>query len=260
MPARAAGLERVLTWAGEPVNTEADGLMNRRGKLDAIAVNGPADVALDWDAIDWRFHEHNVIRLRRRIFTATREQDWASVRSLQKLMLGSWSNTLVSVRQVTRRNAGRRTAGIDGEVACPRRSGRMWRGVCTAVAEAGIRCRSGACTFPRPTASSARWAFRRRRHSHRSPSDDLGFVVVTHPFHPLRGQRLEVLFVKRRGTDMVFVCAGTAGGQVTLVRGPTAANRRWRIGCRCRAWLSWRWRHALSVVVDCRDWSRHTFV
>ena len=44
----------------------------------------------------------------------------------------------------------------------------------------------------------------------------MGFVVVTHPFHPLRGQRLEVLFVKRRGTDVVFVCAGTAGGQVTL--------------------------------------------
>jgi RNA-directed DNA polymerase len=113
----AAGLERVLTWAGEPLNTETDGLMNRRGKLDTIVVNGPEDVALDWDAIDWRFHEHNVIRLRRRIFKATREQDWATVRSLQKLMLGSWSNILISVRQVTQRNAGRRTAGIDGEVA-----------------------------------------------------------------------------------------------------------------------------------------------
>jgi 8-oxo-dGTP pyrophosphatase MutT (NUDIX family) len=44
----------------------------------------------------------------------------------------------------------------------------------------------------------------------------LGFVVVTHPFHPLRGQRLEVLFVKRRGASRVFVCAGTVGGQVTL--------------------------------------------
>ena len=32
-------------------------------------------------------------------------------------MLRSWSNTLVSVRQVTQRNAGRRTAGIDGLVA-----------------------------------------------------------------------------------------------------------------------------------------------
>ena len=41
-------------------------------------------------------------------------------------------------------------------------------------------------------------------------------MVVTHPFHPLRGERLEVLFAKRRGTDVVFVCAGAVGGQVTL--------------------------------------------
>jgi len=33
------------------------------------------------------------------------------------VLLRSWSNTLVSVRQVTQRNAGRRTAGIDGQVA-----------------------------------------------------------------------------------------------------------------------------------------------
>ncbi|MGW1047460.1 reverse transcriptase N-terminal domain-containing protein [Streptomyces sp. NPDC002547] len=84
--------------------------------LDTIAVNGPEDV-LDWDAISWRTHEENVVRLRRRIFKATREGDWAKVRSLQKLMPRSWSNTLVSVRQVTQRNAGRRTAGIDGETA-----------------------------------------------------------------------------------------------------------------------------------------------
>jgi RNA-directed DNA polymerase len=84
--------------------------------LDTTTVNGPEDV-LDWDAIDWRAQEQNVARLRRRIFTATREQDWATARSLQKMMLRSWSNTLVSVRQVTQRNAGRRTAGIDGEVA-----------------------------------------------------------------------------------------------------------------------------------------------
>jgi RNA-directed DNA polymerase len=82
-----------------------------------FAVNGPNDKRLEWEAIDWRVHEANVVRLRRRIFTATREQDWAAVRSLQKLMLRSWSNTLISVRQVTQRNTGRRTAGIDGQVA-----------------------------------------------------------------------------------------------------------------------------------------------
>ncbi len=87
-----------------------------KGKLDTVTVNGLEDVP-DWDAIDWRVHEGNVARLRRRIFTATRKQDWAQVRSLQKMMLRSWSNTLVSVRQVTQRNAGRRIAGIDGQVA-----------------------------------------------------------------------------------------------------------------------------------------------
>jgi len=78
--------------------------------------NGPEGVP-DWDAVNWQAHEGNVRRLRQRIFKAAREQDWAKVRSLQKLMLRSWSNTLVSVRQVTQRNAGRRTAGVDGQVA-----------------------------------------------------------------------------------------------------------------------------------------------
>jgi RNA-directed DNA polymerase len=81
-----------------------------------VTVNGPEDV-LEWDAIDWRACEQNVRRLRQRIFKAAREQDWPKVRNLQKLMLRSRSNTLVSVRQVTQRNAGRKTAGIDGEVA-----------------------------------------------------------------------------------------------------------------------------------------------
>ena len=78
--------------------------------------NGPEGVP-DWDAVNWQAHEDNVRRLRQRIFKAAREQDWAKVRSLQKMMLRSWSNTPVSVRQVAQRNAGRRTAGVDGQVA-----------------------------------------------------------------------------------------------------------------------------------------------
>jgi RNA-directed DNA polymerase len=92
-----------------------------KGTLDTVTVNGPEDVP-DWDAIDWRTQEGNVRRLRRRIFKATRERDWATVRSLQKMMLRSWSNTLVSVRQVTQRNAGRGTPGIDGQVALTSRA------------------------------------------------------------------------------------------------------------------------------------------
>ena len=85
------------------------------GKLDT-SVNGPEGLPpFDgdaWDRVDWRHHEEQVRRLRGRIFKAVREGDWPAARSLQKLMLRSWSNTLVSVRQVTQRNAGRRTAGI----------------------------------------------------------------------------------------------------------------------------------------------------
>ena len=67
--------------------------------------------------MDWRHQEEQVRRLRGRIFKAVRDGDWPAARNLQKLMLLSWANTLVSVRQVTQRNTGRRTAGIDGLVA-----------------------------------------------------------------------------------------------------------------------------------------------
>jgi RNA-directed DNA polymerase len=87
----------------------------------ARIVNGPEDqprtAPSQWDRIDWRAQEEQVRRLRQRIFTAAQEQDWPRVRNLQKLMLRSRACTLVSVRQVTQRNAGRGTAGIDGEVA-----------------------------------------------------------------------------------------------------------------------------------------------
>jgi len=92
-----------------------------KDKLDATATmvgaaNGPEGEILDWRQVDWRAVEENVRRLRQRIFTATRAGDLKKVRNLQKLMLRSRANTLVSVRRVTERNAGRLTAGVDGEV------------------------------------------------------------------------------------------------------------------------------------------------
>jgi N-terminal domain of reverse transcriptase len=160
IPALWAGLHAALTWAGESVKTETEDRMNLRGTLDTVMVNGPEDDTLDWDAIDWRAHERNVIRLRRRIFTATRKQDWATVRSLQKLMLGSWSNTLVSVRQVTQRNAGRRTAGLMGRSPLHPRRERKLRCECMVRVRRGSRCRFGACTFRRLMASGVRSVFR----------------------------------------------------------------------------------------------------
>lgn len=90
-------------------------------KLDAAAasvavVNGPEDDALSWNAVRWRKVEDDVRRLRQRIFTATQAGDLKRVRNLQKLMLRSRSNTLVSVRRVTEINAGRLTPGVDGQL------------------------------------------------------------------------------------------------------------------------------------------------
>src|SRR5271167_3424512 len=89
-----------------------------KDKLDATlsVMNGPEDEVLDWDAVDWRACEKQVRCLRQRIFTASRAGDLKKVRNLQKLMLRSRANTLLSVRRVTERNAGRETAGVDGEV------------------------------------------------------------------------------------------------------------------------------------------------
>ncbi len=87
-----------------------------KGKLGATrVVNGPEGELL-WHAVDWRAAEEDVRRLRQRIFTASQAGDLKRVRNLQKLMLRSRSNTLVSVRGVTEVNAGRMTAGVDGKV------------------------------------------------------------------------------------------------------------------------------------------------
>ena len=54
--------------------------------------------------------------------------------------------------------------------------------------------------------------------------------MVTHPFHPLYGERLEVLYVRRLVTGRVYVCDGGRFGGVTLAeegtdRGPEPAER-----------------------------------
>ena len=90
-----------------------------KDKLDAAATvvaNGPEGETLDWRQIDLRAVEASVRRLRQRIFTASQAGDLKRVRNLQKLMLRSRANTLLSVRRVTELNAGRLTAGVDGEV------------------------------------------------------------------------------------------------------------------------------------------------
>ncbi|PSB58036.1 group II intron reverse transcriptase/maturase [filamentous cyanobacterium CCP1] len=77
-----------------------------------MAVNG-LKPSTDWNQVNWRQVNRRVKNLRHRIFRATTDGDYKRVRSLQKLMLRSYANRLVSVRRVSQVNAGKNTAGVD---------------------------------------------------------------------------------------------------------------------------------------------------
>jgi RNA-directed DNA polymerase len=110
---RRSLMGKLGAMAGDTTTTVID---MTPGAVPGVMANGPEDL-LDWDAIDWLAQEGQVRRLRQRIFKAVQAGDWKQARNLQKLMLGSRANTLVSVRQVSQRNTGRRTPGVDGHVA-----------------------------------------------------------------------------------------------------------------------------------------------
>lgn len=67
----------------------------------------------EWQKVNWRKANSVVRNLRQRIFRATRQGNLKKVRSLQKLLMRNYSNTLLSVRRVTQTNQGKRSAGVD---------------------------------------------------------------------------------------------------------------------------------------------------
>jgi hypothetical protein len=63
-----------------------------------------------------------------------------------------------------------------------------------------------------------------------SSDEFLGSLVVAHPFHPLFGRRLGVLYVRRVAAGWMYVCDGGNGRNVKLDeaatdRGPVPAGR-----------------------------------
>jgi RNA-directed DNA polymerase len=83
------------------------------GRKEGLANGAGGRPNTDWNAIDWRKVQRSVSNLRRRIFRASKEGDHRKVRSLQKLVLRSYANALLSVRRVTQINVGRNTPGVD---------------------------------------------------------------------------------------------------------------------------------------------------
>ena len=55
----------------------------------------------DWNTINWKKVNRSVRNLRQRIFKAAANGDFKRVKSLQRLMLTSYSNRLQAVRRVT---------------------------------------------------------------------------------------------------------------------------------------------------------------
>ena len=67
----------------------------------------------DWNTINWKKVNRVVRNLRQRIFKAAAKGDFKRVKSLQRLMLVSYTNRLQSVRRVTQVNKGKNTPGVD---------------------------------------------------------------------------------------------------------------------------------------------------
>ncbi|MEM7495122.1 MAG: group II intron reverse transcriptase/maturase [Myxococcota bacterium] len=78
--------------------------------------NAPRDKShtLAWREIDWAKVKQKVKEIQIRIAKATSDGRWRDVRSLQRLLVRSYSARLLAVRHVTEKK-GRRTPGVDGQ-------------------------------------------------------------------------------------------------------------------------------------------------
>ena len=84
--------------------------------LSASLINGVDGQLTDWSQINWKKARKIVRNLRQRIFRARKLGQWKQLRRLQKLLIRSQANLLLSIRQITQVNTGKQTAGIDKEI------------------------------------------------------------------------------------------------------------------------------------------------
>ena len=84
--------------------------------VSAMTTNGLKKRLENWNQVNWRKINKAIRNLRQRIFRARRLGNFRKLRSLQKLMLRSYANLLLSVRRITQTNQGKATAGIDKEI------------------------------------------------------------------------------------------------------------------------------------------------
>ena len=69
-----------------------------------------------WEMINWKKINVYVKKLRQRIFRAEQLGQKRKVRKLQRLMVRSKANLLLSIKRVTQVNKGKKTSGVDGQI------------------------------------------------------------------------------------------------------------------------------------------------
>ena len=77
-------------------------------KTDSTQLN-----TVEWNQLDWRKAEKAVWKLQKRIYQAYVNGDVPKGRRLQKTLIKSYYNRLLSVRKVSQDNQGKKTAGVD---------------------------------------------------------------------------------------------------------------------------------------------------
>lgn len=68
----------------------------------------------DWNSLNWTKIKRYVEKLQQRIYHAENCGNKRKVRNLQRLLMRSQASLLLSIRQVTQINKGKRTSGVDG--------------------------------------------------------------------------------------------------------------------------------------------------
>ena len=75
-----------------------------------------SELEKEWRNIDWRKIERDIFKIQQRIFQAEAEGDKRQVKRLSRLLLHDKRAKLLSIREVTQKNGGKSTPGIDGKV------------------------------------------------------------------------------------------------------------------------------------------------
>jgi RNA-directed DNA polymerase len=115
-----SSLERgqTSTWSSTRKKTER-GIFKERHVLKTINKFNTSAVSphiQNWESINWKKIYEYVKKLRQRIFRAEQLGQKRKARKLQRLMIRSNANLLLSIKRVTQINKGKQTAGVDGQI------------------------------------------------------------------------------------------------------------------------------------------------